>query len=328
VQLNTSVLIYIAILIGAMAFVEGVYLLVSDWRKKSGTHVNRRLRLMARNSPGEGALELLRPKPLGEGASPWLQRLLSGAPIQAFDSLVATSGINLSSEQALLYMTSAAVIIFWLLDLFTNWAAIWCVLLGVAVGLVIPLYILVRIRRSRMARISLQLSDALDMIVRSLKAGHPAATGIEMVAREMPDPIGTEFGLVFDGMSYGLDLRDALEKMGLRLRVPEIDYMIVAMRIQSGTGGNLAEILSSLSNVMRDRQKLFGKVKALSAEARLSAKILAMLPIAVVGLLLVINPHYYDKALTDPLLMAVLIFAVFLSVAGMVLMRGFVNIRA
>jgi tight adherence protein B len=165
------------------------------------------------------------------------------------------------------------------------------------------------------------------MLVRSLRAGHPVMTGINLVAQEMPDPIGTEFGLVFDEMSYGLDIRESLEKMASRLKVLEIDYMVVAIRVQQGTGGSLAEILTSFVSVMRQRQLLHAKVKAVSAEARLSAKILGGLPIVVVGAITLINPHYYDEAKTNPGLAYVLGGAALLALTGILLLRRVTNIR-
>jgi tight adherence protein B len=128
-------------------------------------------------------------------------------------------------------------------------------------------------------------------------------------------------------MSYGMDLRQAFEKMSQRLGLIEINYMIAAMRIQSSTGGNLAEVLSALSNVMREKVKMKAKVKALSAEARFSGLILAALPVLVVLALVLMNPHYYDAAETSDLLKAILAGAAALMLVGIFLVRKFVNIR-
>jgi tight adherence protein B len=128
-------------------------------------------------------------------------------------------------------------------------------------------------------------------------------------------------------MSYGLDFKDALEKMGKRVPLRDINYMIVAMRIQHSTGGSLAEILTSLASVIRARQNLFGKVRALSAESRFAGKILGGMPFAVVGVLLLMNPHYYDDAKTSTGLAITLGVAAFLAVIGVLGMRKVVNIR-
>jgi tight adherence protein B len=148
-----------------------------------------------------------------------------------------------------------------------------------------------------------------------------------MIATEMPAPIGAEFAMVFDSMTYGLDLRDALQRMTRRARVPELQYMVGAIRIQHAAGGNLAEILGSLASIMRERLNLYMKVKALSAESRFSGKILACIPFAIVTLIVLTNPGFYDGARTDTNLAMVLYFAAFLVVFGIVLLRRIVNIR-
>jgi len=178
-----------------------------------------------------------------------------------------------------------------------------------------------------MARILAQMPDALDMLVRSVRAGHPVPTGVGLVAREMSPPIATEFAAVFDEMSYGIDLRQALEKMSRRLRMIEIDYMVAAIRIQSSTGGNLAEVLASLSRVMREKVKLKAKILALSAEARFSGLVLSALPILVVAGLQLLNPHYYDIARDHPSLKWILGTAAVVTLVGIVLVRKIVHVR-
>lgn len=325
-HLDTTILLYAIILIGAIAFVEGVYLLVVDLRG-TGKAVNRRLRVIAQEPDQKAAYEILRSKSLGEGAGPWLSSILNSDPVRAFDNLVATSGVSQSTERVLIYMTAATVAAFWGLRVIGGFDFYLCVIGAAALGIGVPLLILRRVRRARLARISSQLPDALDMLVRSLRAGHPIATGMELISREMPDPIGSEFGLVFDGMSYGLDLRGALDKMSQRLNLVEVNYMSAAMRIQHGTGGNLAEVLGALAGVMRERAKLHAKIKALSAEGRFAGKILAALPVLVVSGLLLLSPHYYDAAKSEPGLAIILGVAAGLTVLGALLLRTFVNFR-
>jgi tight adherence protein B len=230
-----------------------------------------------------------------------------------------------SPDKVMLWMTIISALIVVVLSLSLHWQFLWCLAMGTTIGVALSIWFLTQARGRRLAQLTAQLPDALDMLVRSLRAGHPVSTGIGMIAEEMPDPIGGEFGMVYDEMSYGLDLRQALEKMGDRLQHQVIDYLIVAMRVQHGTGGNLAEILNSLSDVMRERMRLQSKVKALSAESRLSGRILSVLPIAVVVLLAYINPHFYDDAWTNAPLAGILVGAGVLLVLGILLLRHFVN---
>jgi tight adherence protein B len=241
-------------------------------------------------------------------------------------NLVATSGAALSAEYIALLMvlgtlgvsTILAMIGLHPLAAFGG---------GLLAGCALPVWLLCQMRRRRLRRIVADLPDAIDILVRSLKVGHPIPMGIHMVADAMRDPIRREFRLVYDTMSLGLDLRDALEKMSERLGIPELRYMVAAIRIQHTTGGNLSEILASLANVMRERDHLHMKVRALSAEARLSGKIMAALPIVVFAGVNYFNPRYYAAAVTNQTLQMVLLGAGLLMVLGMLCVRRIVNFR-
>lgn len=158
----------------------------------------------------------------------------------------------------------------------------------------IPLLFL-RIRRGRkLNKFGSQLPEAIDLICRSLKAGHPVPVAISMVAQEMPDPVGTEFGMVSDEVTYGSDLVTALNNLYDRVGHSDLPLLISSVSIQSTTGGNLREILEGLSSVIRDRQKMKRKVRAISAEGRLSAIFLSALPFVLFGALLFMTPDYYS----------------------------------
>lgn len=320
---DTSALPHVMILLAAVAFVEGVYFFVSDMLGGADKQVNRRLRDIARH--GEEAKEPLRRKAITEDASAWLATILESAAVRAFENMISTSGIRMSADKIMLSIVLVVTVIFESVRVVLHLDLLLSGAISLILGAILPLWSIARLRRRRFGKIASQLPDALDMLCRSMRAGHPVASGIKMVSEEMPDPIGTEFGLVYDEMSYGMDLRQSLEKMTRRLRIFEINYMVTSMRLQAGTGGNLAEILGSLANVIRERKKLHDKVKALSAEARLSGKILGALPFGVVTILVIINPHYYDGAKTNPLLLFILIGAVALCFMGIVLLRRVVN---
>jgi tight adherence protein B len=325
-QFDPTMLVYGAVILASIAFVAGLYFLVAGLRGSDAEIISRRLDDLS-NLAAEQRKHLLRRKSLSDGKSAWLAALLETASLRSFDTLVATSGIRMSTDRILFLAVIAAAVIFELLDLVGGFSLIICAVGGLLLGGVAPLLWIINLRRRRMARITAQLPDAIDMLVRSMRAGHPVATGVGLVAREMDAPIGTEFARVFDEMSYGMDLRQAFEKMSDRLGLLEINYMIAAMRIQSTTGGNLAEVLAALSSVMREKIKLKAKVKALSAEARFSGIILSALPIVVVLLLLYMNPHYYDLAETSDLLKGILAAAAVLMFVGIILIRKFSTIR-
>jgi tight adherence protein B len=320
--MNSYVLLFVVIVLATSALLQGIFLF-ADAIGNVSSRIKRRLNDLSAGDPTTS----LRRKALGEGAAQWLVNILTSAPFRWLDRLIIASGIKKTTErvlQVMIFGISAAAVSSKLvigLNLLPS------LLVSIAVGVLPPLALLMAMRARRARKIVEQLPETLDMFVRSLRAGHPIPTAIRMIAIEMPDPIGTEFGLAFDAMTYGLDLRDALERMAERVRVPEVQYMVAAIRIQHAAGGNLAEILASLSAIMRERLKLYLKVKALSAESRFSGKILAAMPFGIVGLIYLSNPGFYDGARTDNGLAMILYFAGFLVFLGIFLLRRIVKIR-
>ena len=228
-----------------------------------------------------------------------------------------------------------------------NWGAAWfpAVYMGISVMVALPVLILsghlptavaggllggtgllvlllsgMRNRRHR--KLQDQLPEATDILVRSLRAGHPVASAIRLVARDLPDPIGTEFAIVADEMTYGLDLESAMDNLGSRVGQKDVALIVTAIRIQTSTGGNLAEILSCMSRSVRESLKLRMKVKALSAEGRWSAIILSILPFALFGLLAVVAPQFYSDVWNESIVQLILAAStVWLMVGNVIMFR-------
>ena len=175
-------------------------------------------------------------------------------------------------------------------------------------------------RDRRHRKLQAQLPEATDVLVRSLKAGHPVTSAIRLVARDIPDPLGTEFGIVADEMTYGLDLETAMNNLESRAGQQDIALIVIATNIQASTGGNLAEILSGMSKVVRERSKIRMKVKALSAEGRWSAIVLSILPFALFGLLAVIAPSFYGEIWSEPMVQIILVASAGWLMVGNVIM--------
>lgn len=268
----------------------------------------------------------LRRKALVDEGGPWLSFFLLSSPVQSLDALVKSSGLGRSTASVLIFMSIATTVAAVAVSV-TGQGPVLCLLAGAIVGVALPLIVLLRRRRQRFAKFTDQLPEAIFMLVRSIQAGHPITAGIGMLAKQMPDPLGGEMQLVFDAMSYGLDLRQALEKLTQRVPVEELHYMVAAIRIQYAAGGGLAEILSLLGHVMRERKKLRMKVIAMSAESRWSGYILAAMPILLVGGLIGLNPGYYDDVHTNSLLVYILAGAAILVVSGFVMVKRIVNIE-
>jgi tight adherence protein B len=248
------------------------------------------------------------------------------SPLQWFLLLVAQSGARSRPRQVAI--TMAVIAVFAALVLMAIFRSGTIAGLGAATaGLALPLLVLMMMRRGRWKRLTAQLPDAIDIVVRSLRAGHPISTSISMVAREMRDPIATEFGLVVDEMTYGLNLDDSLSNMARRVGHNDMRFLVVAVMIQGQVGGNLAEILSSLSRVIRERAKMRAKIRALSAEGRFSAILLSVLPFILMAVIHLIAPMYYTDVAADPAFWPVLGVGCFLMVLGIIVMYRLVNFR-
>ena len=254
---------------------------------------------------------------------------------ERLDHLIQQTGLSVTLPRVLVMMIALTVFTFLGIIVFTRGGVIAGSLVGVlivlalsfGVGVAGPI-IVVKIKKAKRLKLfAEQLPDALDIMVRSLQAGHPVSAAMTLVTKEMPDPIGTEFGIAVDEMTYGLELREALANLGDRVDVEDYQYVVVSINIQHETGGNLAEVLHGLSTVIRARFRMFKKIRAISAEGRLSAKILAIMPFGFAAFTYMSKPDYYLKAIDDPLFWPLVGVALALELAGILIMYKLVNFR-
>lgn len=278
-------LVYLFVAVSAGLFVEAMYLLFysgASYRRR----INRRLQVMGDKTDRERILvELRRERGLTASGD---YRL----PIIALNKLILQSGVTIGLSKLAIFAVVLALVGFGGVLLFRN-DVFEAVLGALAAGLLMP-YMFLRIKRGRRQKsFGAQFPDALDIIVRSLRAGHPVPIAITMVAREMPDPIGSEFGIVADEITYGSDLEGALRSLYYRIGQDDLPLFVTAVAIQGSTGGNLGEILENLSGVIRQRFKMRRKIRALAAEGRASALILSSLPIGMFAVIQIISPDFY-----------------------------------
>ena len=312
-------LFYGAIFLSVLLLVEGLFYLLSG-PGGGAASPNRRLRMLVSGVKREDVMVRLqreRPLPSGDHAR---------NPVEWFIMLVAQSGVSLSPQRILLVMVIVGGVAAAIMMLAFR-SAIAAGLGAAAVGFVGPLLVLMLNRRRRLKAMTRQLPDAIEIIVRSLRAGHPVSTSISMVAREMRDPIATEFGLLIDEMTYGLNLDHALTNMARRVGLGDLRFLVVAVMIQMQVGGNLAEVLDSLSRVIRERAKMRAKIRALSAEGRFSAILLSVLPFLLMGAITLIRPDYYRGVAADPAFWPILGVGLVLMVLGIITMYRMVNFR-
>jgi tight adherence protein B len=198
---------------------------------------------------------------------------------------------------------------------------------SVALGAGLPLmYLNFRATRIR-KKMQEQFPVALDVFVRGLRAGHPIAAALDLLTVEMPDPIGSQFGLAVDEVTYGAELRDALQNMAERWDLDDMRMFVVSLSVQNETGGNLAEILENLSGVIRDRQFMMLKVRALSSEGKMTAIMLTVLPVFTFVLLFTLNPKFFLDVANDPAFVPGLLTLLAMYVAGFVIIRKLVDLK-
>ena len=314
-------LIYALIFIGVFMMVEGVYLIIYGKTIKREKKINRRLSLLQDGKDTEEVMGILRQE--REGAEKHERIPVLGPLVE----MARHAAITITIPQIAISMVVLAVVAFVLLTFFTGAVIQIRIVVALITGYA-AFYIWLRGKaKKRIALFEEQLPDALDLMVRSLRVGHPMNAAIGIVAREMIDPLGTEFGLIADEATYGMPVTDALDRMAARVPVPDLRFLAIAINIQSTSGGNLAEILEGLSRVIRARFKLFRKVKAITAEARWSGWFLSVFPVIALLLVQVVQPDYYDRVSDHPLFLPGAILTFILLIVNVFFMRMLVNIK-
>jgi tight adherence protein B len=198
---------------------------------------------------------------------------------------------------------------------------------AVVLGAMLPLMVLnFRATRTR-KKMQEQFPVALDVFVRGLRAGHPIAAALDLLTVEMPDPIGSQFGIAVDEVTYGAELRDALQNMADRWDMEDMRMFVVSLSVQSETGGNLAEILENLSKVIRDRHTMMLKVRALSSEGRMTATMLTILPIFTFVMFFIFSPRFFLDVANDPWFIPGFAFLIVLYTTGLIIMRKMVDLK-
>ena len=224
----------------------------------------------------------------------------------------------------MLALSLAAFVIF---TIGTNSSAFVRAIVALALGYAAVFIWLRNKAKRRLAMFEEQLPDAVDLIVRSLRIGHPISSAINIVASEMPDPLGTEFGIIADESAYGMPVTESLDRLAERIEVSDLRFLAVAVNIQTQSGGNLAEILDGLSQVIRARFKLFRKVNAITAEARWSGWFLSLFPVVALFGVQIVEPAYYDKVADHPVFVPGTIAVIVMLVINVIFMRWMVNIK-
>jgi len=317
-----AVLIFAA----AILLVEGVYLWWTGTHGGGARRIARRLRLMS-DGPRTAAERISILKQRRYSTNNSLDRLLHRLALaRAIDKLLQQAGVKFSVAQYLAWSGGLLVAGFLAAQL---WPALPLAVRGVLALLCmsIPHLLLRRERRLRLHRIEQQLPEAADFLARAMRAGHSFSNVLQMVGTELAEPLGGEFRAAHEEINYGVPMHEALTNLAGRIPLTDLRYLVIAVLIQREAGGNLAEILGNISQIIRARLKLIAQVRVLSAEGRMSAWVLGLLPFGLMLVMSVTSPGYIALLWTDPLGTRLLWYGIGMLVLGALWLRKLIHIR-
>jgi tight adherence protein B len=320
-SLTAEPIIYGLVFIGVLVLVEGIYLTIFGRSISLNNRVNRRLEMLEKGGNREEVLEKLR-KEMNQHMKSRSLPLYSILADKANKAAIA-----FSPKQLMMLMGGLSVFAFVGLTVGTETTLPVKAVASVIIGVGGIFFWVSHKAGKRIAMLEEQLPDAVELMVRSLRVGHPFSSAVQIVAKEVQDPLASEMGIIADESAYGRDVGEALKDMAERLDNQDVRFLAVAVTIQQQSGGNLAEILQGLAQVIRARFRLFRRVKAITAEAQWSGKFLSSFPIIALIVINLADPNYYDPVIDHPFFIpACFIVAAFLGV-NMLVMRILVNIK-
>jgi tight adherence protein B len=305
--------------------VEGAWLWWSGTHGSAARRINRRLRLMAAcGEAGGERISILKQRRYAR--APGLERLLRRVPQAArLDHLLLQSGLSWSVAQ---FIGVTGALLLAALLLLAAWSMpLPGALLLLASAVSGPCLLVLRARAARLKKIEAQLPEAADFLARALRAGHSFSNVLQMVGDELNEPISGEFKMAHEEINYGVPMNEALQNLAARIPLTDLRYLVIAVLVQRESGGNLAEVLVSIARIIRARLKLLGQVRVLSAEGRMSAWVLGLMPVVMIGVMALVNPQYIRLLWTDPSGIKLLWYAAGMVALGVVWMRNVIRIR-
>ena len=319
-----SILVAVAVFAAALCVVEGIFFLLADRFYGESRVVRTRLASAPDAAAGGESATIRRGRQFS--AVPWLSAFLSRIRVaRTLDNMLLQA--NIQQPVALFALLSFMLLSggFCAALVITDDYLLSGALAAIS-GIAPTLYVTARKRR-RLRKFERQLPDALDLLARSLRAGHALSTGLRMVAREFDDPIGTEFHKTQAQIALGVSIDQAVKALTQQIDCAELKFFAISLVIQRETGGNLAELLENISTLIRSRLRLRGHVRSLSAESRLSAAILVGIPFVMAFVLWIINPSYIETLFGDPIGKRLVLAALLMMLIGIIVIRRMVRTR-
>ncbi|MFC6639813.1 pilus assembly protein TadB [Sulfitobacter sp. JBTF-M27] len=307
-------LIFAAALLAADTFLRTL----GSIRRSNREVVNRLEELRKSKGVDVGFGELLRLRGLGGRDG---EQTLGGL----INQYIAQTGREISIFRRFVILFFLFFVGYGLATVVISYAPVFQILSGFIFSVLVSSLMVYVLRQRRILQFTEQLAPAIDIMVRSLSAGHPLTTAISLVSREMPDPIGSEFGILSDQMTFGSEIEQAMLSMCDRVGAPELNMLTVSVSVQRSTGGNLAEILDNLAQMIRDRIMIKSKVKAISAEGRITAWIMLLFPFGLFFMLKTLVPTYFDLVWESGYGEFIVAGCLGLIFAGMIIIRRLVN---
>ena len=306
--------------------VEGFYLWWMGTHGAAARRIARRLQVMSGSLQARSGERISILKQRRYSPQPALDRLLHRAALaQRIDTLLVQAGATWTVSHFIIASFGCLLLV---LILSTAWSLPLPLRLALSgASLALPWWLVLRMRRRRLVRIELQLPEAADFIARALRAGHSFTNVLQIVGNELPEPLAGEFRIAREEINYGVPMNEALHGLAARIPLTDLRYLVIAVLIQRDSGGNLAEILGNISGIIRARLKLVAQVRVLSAEGRMSAWILGLLPFGVMGVMTLSSPQYVSMLWTDPSGQRLLWYGLGMIIFGVLWLRQTIRIR-
>lgn len=321
-------LLGVIIFIMALTFIELIFYGYRMFRYPDRTEVRRRLRMSMETFDEEEAANLYKKNVLSD--IPFLNYILPRLPGIEKMRLVLEQA-NVQFTLGFLVLLSLTIGLMGYMAASTLGGALEYrqnISIGVAlVAAYLPTFYVRYKKKKRMAKFEQQLPDALEFIARALRSGHAFTSGMKLAADEFSDPIGPEFNETLDEINFGINVAEALKNLAKRVDCPDLKFFVVSVILQRETGGNLAELMENLAHLIRERFKLRGKVQTLTAEGRLSAKVLLALPTAVAIYLMIFEKDFFSPMYTDPLGRMFLMITVAFMIVGFIIIQRIVKLE-
>jgi tight adherence protein B len=316
------VLFAVVTFLAVVLALEGAYNIWASGRSPEARRIAARLEALTGEASAATSIE----RTLAPTRMVRLNALLASMGFgQRMHRFISASAIAVSPAELILMSAALGALGLVLPGLFGK-PPVFGAVLGLVLG-ALPWWRVARRRNRRVERIERQFPEALDLMGRAMRAGHSFPSAVKMVADEMAEPLGHDFRILFDEMNYGVPTNEALVHLAERVPVSDVSYFVVAVMIQRESGGNLAELLDKISIIVRDRLKLLGEVRTLSAEGRLSAIILTALPFGVGLVVNLLNPEFMAVLWTDPMGLRIVGATLFMMMLGILWMRSIIRIR-